>query len=337
MKVIIDNKIPFIAGRLERAGVDTVYADPKAISPEMVKDADALIVRTRTRCDEALLKGSAVRLVVTATIGTDHIDIPWCEANGIAVRNCAGCNAPGVAQYVWSSLLRLGLRPGAKVGVVGFGHVGSIVAEWGRGMGFDIRVCDPPRQKAGMADNDYRPLAELLRECDAVTLHTPLTRTGDDATYHLVGAEELAEMRPGSVLVNSSRGPVVDNQAWAEELEKGNKRGVVDVWEGEPAISRSLLADAAIATPHIAGYSLQGKQRATRMALEAFAEFFGMEVDTAGLCGAYRSPGDEFPEDAAQRIVDSYDPFTDTARLRACPGDFERQRGDYDYRSEPTL
>ncbi|MDE6338115.1 MAG: 4-phosphoerythronate dehydrogenase, partial [Muribaculaceae bacterium] len=186
MKFIVDNKIPFIKGRLEPLG-EVVYADPFAFTPQLVKDADALIIRTRTHCDEALLDGSSVKLVATATIGTDQIDIPWCEANGITVENAAGCNAPGVAQYVWSSLLRNGFDPSRHtLGVVGKGNIGSIVADWGCRLGANVIVCDPPRQKAGHKDEDYLPLEEVLAKADAVTLHTPLTKEGDDSTYHLI-------------------------------------------------------------------------------------------------------------------------------------------------------
>lgn len=240
IKIIIDDKIPFIKGRLEAletegVSFDVVYAAPETISAGMVADADAIIVRTRTRCDEKLLKDSAVRLVVTATIGTDHIDIPWCESRGIKVCNAAGCNAPGVAQYVWSSLLRMGFDPSRHtLGVVGVGHVGSIVADWGKHLGAEILVCDPPRKRAGFTDHDYLPLDQLLRNCDAVTLHTPLSRTGEDATFHMIGEAELAMMKPEAILINSSRGPVADNAAWAKSLKAGKGRAVVDVWEGNP-------------------------------------------------------------------------------------------------------
>ena len=338
MKFIIDNKIPFIAGRLENAGAEVVYADPAGFTPDLVADADALIVRTRTKCDRSLLEGSKVRLVATATIGTDHIDIPWCGANGITVRNAAGCNAPGVAQYVWSSLLRLGFRPGRDtLGVVGHGHVGSIVTEWGRRMGARVIVCDPPRKRTGMTDNDYLSLRQVLAQADAVTLHTPLTKTGDDATYHIFGDEEFAAMHRDAILVNSSRGPVVDNAAWLRHIRSGGGKAVIDTWEGEPSINLDLLKAATVATPHIAGYSLEGKQRATRMALQAVEEFFGISVDVSGLCGPYVSPGDAFPLDATARIIASYNPLLDTAALKAAPGDFERLRGDYDYRREPIL
>lgn len=337
MKFIIDNKIPFISGRLEPFG-DVFYSSPEDITPELVRDADAIIVRTRTKCDAALLGESSVKLVATATIGTDHIDIPWCESNGISVRNAAGCNAPGVAQYVWSSLLAHGFNPESDtLGVIGYGHVGSIVAGWGRALGARILVCDPPRKDAGYADCDYIPMERALAESDAVTIHTPLTRDGNHPTFHLIGKNELNMLKDGAVLVNTARGPVVDNDAWLRHLEAKRTEAIIDVWEGEPKISIPLLEKAYVATPHIAGYSSEGKQRATRMALTAVGEFFNLPIDTSGLCGEYVSPGNVFPTGAAQIIMDSYNPFADTDALRADPSAFEKLRSEYDYRHEPLL
>ncbi len=339
MKVIIDNKIPFIQGRLEREGVEVVYSDPAAITPETVKDADALIVRTRTRCDRNLLEKSSVGLVVTATIGTDHIDLVWCAENGVEVRNAAGCNAPGVAQYVWSSLLRNGFNPGHHtLGVVGCGHVGSIVADWGKRMGAKVIVCDPPRKDSGLTDHDYISLRELLRESDAVTIHTPLTAVGGYPTYHLIGEKELEMLRPGAIFINSSRGPVVDNNALSAHLKAGgNCKAIIDVWEGEPKIYEELLSAVEIGTPHIAGYSRQGKERATRMALEAVSDFFNLPVSTEGLCPDYMKPDGKFPDDAGSIISQSYDPYADDRNLRKAPGQFEKLRSDYDYRDEPSF
>lgn len=334
MKIIIDDKIPFIKGRLEPVA-EVVYADPSAFTPEMVKDADALIIRTRTLCDRNLLKGSSVKLIATATIGTDHIDLQWCEDNGIKVVNAAGCNAPGVAQYVWSSLLRNGFDPKIHtLGVVGKGNIGTIVTDWGRLLGAKILVSDPPRKEKGYSDEDYISLEELLKNSDAVTLHTPLTRDGDYPTYHLISAGELQRMKPGAFLINAARGPVADNEALAEWVRAKRGRAVIDVWENEPDINRKLLDEALVATPHIAGYSREGKERATRMVLESIEKFFGVKVDKGGLEGEYKAPGGKI--DTAE-IIESYDPDADTEALREHPEDFEKLRGDYDYRDEPEF
>ncbi|MDE5874426.1 MAG: 4-phosphoerythronate dehydrogenase [Muribaculaceae bacterium] len=335
MKIIIDNKIPFIRQRLEPVA-DVTYASPDSFTPALVKDADALVVRTRTRCDSALLAGSDVSMVMTATIGTDHIDAGWCEANGITVSNAAGCNAPGVAQYVWSGLLQAGFDPARHtLGIVGKGNIGSIVADWGRKAGVRVIVCDPPRQRAGFTDEDYLPLETLLEEADAITLHTPLTREGVDSTFHLIGEGELGKMKPGSILVNASRGEVVDNGAWAKRLkESPSDIAIIDVWEGEPSLNPDLLRRAMIATPHIAGYSRQGKERATRMALEALERHFHISADKSGLCGPYMAPEGDI---SLRDVADSYDPMADTAPLKENPAAFEALRSDYSYREEPTF
>lgn len=334
MKFVVDNKIPFIKGRLERIG-EVVYVDPFAFTPELVKDADALIIRTRTRCNASLLTGSSVKLVATATIGTDQIDIPWCESNGITVENAAGCNAPGVAQYVWSSLLRNGFDPHRHtLGVVGKGNIGSIVADWGRRLGAKVIVCDPPRSKRGLTDEEYLPLETLLTRADAVTLHTPLTKDGEDPTYHLIGTSELQLLKQNAILINAARGPVVDNKAWVEWIKAHKGKAIVDVWEGEPDINRQLLSGALVATPHIAGYSRQGKERATRMVLEAIERNFGINLDKSGLEGEY-TPGKESIDSAV--ITRSYDPQTDTFPLRSNPENFEQLRSEYDYRHEPKI
>ncbi len=337
MKFIIDNKIPFIKGRLE-SFAETIYADPGKIDRRMAEDADALVVRTRTRCDSTLLSATGVRLIVTATIGTDHIDLEWCRENGVEVRNAAGCNAPGVAQYVWASLLQRGFDPERSIlGVVGLGNVGSIVADWGERLGCRVLACDPPKADSGFSDREYLPLETLLREADAVTLHTPLTKSGLHPTFHLIGERELEMMKPEGILVNSSRGPVVDNRAWAARLSNGKGRAIVDVWEGEPTLHLPLLQLAEIATPHIAGYSLEGKQRATRMALEALGDYFGFTPDVSGLEGPYEAPDRLFTAADLQLIAQSYDPMADTLPLRDNPGKFESLRSDYKYRKEPDF
>ncbi len=341
LKFIVDDNIPFIKGRLEAVG-DVVYVDQFGFTPELVRDADALIIRTRTRCDRELLEGSAVKLVATATIGTDQIDIPWCEANGITVRNSPGCNAPGVAQYVWSSLLRLGMKPGVHtVGVIGHGNVGSIVAEWGRAMGFDILLCDPPkalRQEEQVlthpeaAREEYLPMEEVLRRSDAVSLHTPLTRTGEYPTFHLIDSEAASNLREGAILVNAARGPVVASETFSKAIDNG-VTAVIDTWEGEPDLDRELLNKAEIGTFHIAGYSRQGKERATRMVLEAVEEKFGVKVDKSGLAPAWTPE----PNVSAEAILSSYDPYADDRPLRENPAAFDTLRREYDFRDEPVF
>ncbi|MDE5869352.1 MAG: 4-phosphoerythronate dehydrogenase [Muribaculaceae bacterium] len=383
-RIKIDENIPYIKGRLDHVAA-VEYLAQDNFTNETIRDADALIIRTRTRCNRSLLENSSVRLIVTATIGTDHIDLDYCREAGITVANCPGCNAPGVAQYVWSSLLRTGFRPGIdKLGIIGCGNVGSIVAEWGLLLGTEILVNDPPKAKSGElresrvfsgnsiatvegnrafsgnsiatveGNRDEFPkrghireasLKEILRECKGVTIHTPLTHEGEFPTYHLLG-ENLKMLQPEAIIINAARGPVIDSSALIEILSEqkqsfGRKqlredeewrglRAVIDTWEGEPEISRELLNLTEIATPHIAGYSKEGKERATRMSIEAVNEFFNISGDISGLTGAYKG----FTSLTAEQITDSYNPYIDDEALKANPGEFEKLRHDYNYREE---
>ena len=328
-KIVIDADIPFIRGRLE-PWADTLYVDQFGFTPENVADADAMIIRTRTRCNRDLLEGSAVKLIATATIGMDQVDLDWCRGAGIECVNAPGCNAPGVAQYVWSVLLRSGFDPKRMtLGVVGHGNVGSIVADWGRRLGARVLVSDPPKRDAGTLGCDDTPLDTILKEADAVTLHVPMTRSGEYPTHHLIGERELALMRPGARLVNAARGPVVDNAAWRKAVAEGRVRAFVDTWEGEPDLDRELLRLAEVATFHIAGYSTEGKQRATRMALEAVGRRFGWDIDLSGLAGEYVCP-----ELTERKIIDSFDPTPIDEALRADPAAFDTLRRDYVFRPE---
>lgn len=332
MKIIVDENIPYIRGRFG-AGCDIAYIDQDDFTPERVRDADALLVRTRTRCNADLLGGSRVRFIGTGTIGTDHLDLPWLRANGITAVNAPGCNAPGVAQYVWSALLRLGFEPATdRLGVVGCGNIGSIVKAWGENMGTEVWVSDPPKERAGVP-GEYHTLDDIMAGCRAVTFHTPLTHTGRDATYHLASDRELEMMGENRILINAARGPVVDNEALLRRIKSDpTLRVALDVWEGEPTVNRELLELVDYGTFHIAGYSRQGKERATRMLLEALQAHSGIPMDTSGLEPAYDLATAVFP--TAQRISASYDPAVDTAQLRRNPEKFEKLRHDYDYRPE---
>lgn len=331
MKIVIDEDIPFVSGRFPE-NVEVVSLPGKEIKPDDVKDADALIVRTRTRCDAALLKGSKVKLVATATIGTDHIDTQWCEENGITVRNAPGSNAPGVAQYLFASLFRAGFNPGKdSLGIIGYGNVGKIVAEWAKEMGIRVMVSDAPLKAQGLNDIDYMEMEDVLKEADAVTLHVPFTTTGDFPTFKLIGTPELELMKTGAILVNSSRGGVVDEKALKPFLRRGNLISIVDVWENEPTIDPELLSLVKFGTPHIAGYSAEGKKRATRMVLQSVNEIFGVPVDLSGLECLPEHNKKITPE----LILESYDPQRDFSELKEHPEKFELLRNRYNYRHEP--
>lgn len=322
MKIVIDRNIPFVATPL--ASIGEVTALPgDGIKAADVADADILLTRTRTRCDASLLDGSRCRFVGTATIGTDHIDLDYCRSHGITAVNAPGCNAPAVAQYVFASLAEVtGSRlHGKTIGIVGVGNVGSIVARWAPQLGMRAMLCDPPREMAEGGDG-WHTLAEIAGEADIITFHTPL----DETTRHIVDQAFIGSLRHSPVLVNAARGGITDTQALIAGLETGKvSQAVIDCWEGEPEISPALLSMAAVATPHIAGYNHEGKVRATRMALDAFARHFGLPH----IPMAETAPSGAAPEVTLDAITRSYDPAVDTRALKDDPTSFETLRNRY--------
>lgn len=338
MKIVIDDKIPYIREAIAAVTDDAIYIKGGDITAADVRDADALIVRTRTRCDEALLGGSRVQLVATATIGFDHIDTAYMQRAGIAWTNCPGCNSGSVAQYIRSSLLQLrrclGLCPvGCTLGVVGYGHVGRKVARVGRELGLRVLVCDAPLAEEDGAEG-FVPLAEIEREADVVTFHVPLTREGRHATWHMADEAFFARLAKRPVIVNSSRGGVVDNQALLSALRRGQvAQAVIDTWEGEPDISRDLLREVFIGTPHIAGYSADGKVNADNMVMEALCRHFGLRqpprIVAPGL-----PPGTVTAPVGEEQWLQLYNPLTDSGKLKTEPEKFEELRGNYPLRRE---
>lgn len=338
MKVIIDNKIPYIREAIERIADEVVYAPGREFTPQLVQDADALIIRTRTRCDRRLLEGSRVQFIATATIGFDHIDTEYCRQAGIAWANAPGCNSASVEQYVQSALLllqqRQGWRPEERtLGVVGAGHVGERVIRMARKMGMKVLVNDPPRAgQEGAAG--FAELTELAEACDILTFHVPLCREGVFQTFHLADESFFQSLRRHPVLINTSRGEVVDTQALLHALETGNvSEAVIDVWEGEPDINRQLLERAFLGTPHIAGYSADGKANATRMSLDALCRHFHIEADYQILPPP---PPHPFIHAAsrAEALLQIYDPRRDSNALKQHPECFEQLRGNYPLRRE---
>jgi erythronate-4-phosphate dehydrogenase len=339
MKVIVDNKIPYISDAIGQLADTVVYAEGSAFTPELVRDADALIVRTRTRCDSALLQGSRVRFIATATIGYDHIDTDYCRRAGIAWANAPGCNAASVAQYVESSLLLLQIVKGRvlqemTIGIVGVGHVGSLVAQAARRLGMTVLLNDPPRA-AAEGNAAFCPLHTLAERCDIITFHVPLVREGDNRTFHLADDTFFASLSRRPVLINTSRGEVADTAALLAALHSGQlSDAIIDVWENEPHIDHTLLYKAYLATPHIAGYSADGKANATRMSLDALCRHFGIapRFDIAP-----PAPADPVVHaaDTAHALLQIYDPRRDSDALKAAPEAFEELRGHYPLRREP--
>lgn len=341
-RILIDDKIPYLHGQAEQLGCCT-YMPGARISPADVKDKDVLIVRTRTRCDAALLQGSSVRLVVTATSGYDHLDVEWLQQAGIAWRCCPASNAMSVVQYVITTLLRLHLMErldltAATVGIVGVGNIGSRLASSLSGLGVRTLLCDPPRAEKGEAG--LVGMNELISQSDVITFHTPLTHNGPHATYHLAGAhffDLCRERRP--IVINAARGGVVDEELLLRALCDGTVReAVIDTWQTEPSTDRELRDRCLIATPHIAGYSADGKANATRMSLQAVAEWLGtdiaFEVEPPQIDPSFAYNTEQPPVTEALRY---YDPLFDSNRFKAAPMQFEQQRGTYPLRRECPL
>lgn len=340
MKIIVDDKIPYIKKALEKIADEAVYLPGKSFTAGDVKDADALIIRTRTNCNRELLEGSSVKFIATATIGYDHIDREYCREAGIEWRNAPGCNAASVAQYVQSSLLLLqkerGLKlKGATIGIAGAGNVGTAVQKMAEGLGMRVLLNDPPRSdREGAAG--FTSLATLCEECDVITFHTPLTRDGKYPTFHLGDADFFASLKRKPVIINTSRGEVIETKALKEALADGKiSEAVIDVWENEPDIDRELLERVFIGTPHIAGYAADGKANATRMSLDSLCDFFHLRKEYEIAPPAPLTPVIEAcsMEEALLRI---YNPQSDFERLRQFPEQFEQLRGDYPLRREAS-
>lgn len=368
MKIVIDRDIPFIRGVFEQYA-DVLYLPGKEIDSSAVSDADALVVRTRTKCNESLLAGSRVQFIATATIGTDHIDLEYCRDNGIGVANAAGCNAGGVMQYVFTALYALAVKKGFELpcgkgvkqssgnggklekckkifGVIGVGNVGSRVASLAEILGFEVLRCDPLKEreqtlafnagKLPLADfKDYYSLEYLLKNSDIVSMHTWL----DNSTRGMADSTFFSNMKDGAIFVNASRGEVVDDAALLQNIGRFDA-AVIDVWNGEPVINMELLAKADIATPHIAGYSYEGKMNGTTMAVRAVAGHFSLKEleefevrpeepaeNCLNLSGANK-------EEICKQLTGFFPIFEDDYNLRSNPADFEKLRSNYKYRRE---
>ena len=272
MRIIIDKGIPFLEG-VFGSGITALHLPPEEITSETVREADALFVRTRTRIDRALLEGSKVRFVATATIGFDHIDQAYCQEAGIHWVSCPGCNAQAVCDYVEEAISSMKSdKTELTVGIIGYGHVGKLVAQMAEKKGYKTLISDPPLG-IGEALQTIAPL------CDVITFHTPLTHEGKYPTYHLCDANILRLCQPNTLIINAARGGVIDEKALCDILtEKGQLSTVIDCWEGEPEINKTLLNMVDMASFHIAGYSIQGKMRASEMCLHAFCEFFSLPI-----------------------------------------------------------
>jgi erythronate-4-phosphate dehydrogenase len=280
LKIVADENIPFVAECFASLGEVNVVPG-RAMDPAAVAGADALIVRSVTRVDASLLESSRVKFVGTATIGFEHLDTDYLEARKIGFASAPGSNAESVAEYVVAALLEVSARQrrvleGRSLGIVGAGNVGSRLASRASSLGMEVVLNDPPLQR-DKGSGIYRPLEELFG-CDVISIHTPLTFSGPDRTFHLAGRAFFDSLPRGCTFINTSRGPVADTAALKDALEKGRlSAAVIDVWENEPEIDTGLLEMAALATPHIAGYSIEGKVSGLISVYLAACRFFGSQ------------------------------------------------------------
>lgn len=306
MVIVIDQHIPFIveAVRKEWPQVDIFPMKPEEIDASTVKNADVLLVRTRTQVDASLLEGSHVRMVCTATIGFDHIDTAYCESHGIRWMSCPGCNAQAVCDYIEEVLTEV--RTKGTIGIVGVGHVGSLVAKMAERKSLKVLLNDPPKGIGVSLD-------EIAAQCDIITFHVPL----DETTYHLCDASFLAQCRPDALIINAARGGVVDEKA----LLASGHPFILDTWEKEPNIDPEAVAHAQLVSMHIAGYSLEGKRNASQMCLDAIGEQFGLpSINLQSSIYHLQSPIGDTSPGWLTRI---------STQLKAHPEQFETLRKNY--------
>ncbi len=333
MKIIADENIPFIAEAFATVG-EVTLVNGRKITPQLLNDATALVVRSVTQVNAALLEDSAVKWVGTATIGMDHLDLDYLQSCGVGFANASGSNANSVAEYVMTALVTLANRfalplENRVLGVVGVGHIGSKVVRMAQGLGMTVLQNDPPLARQTGAPH-FLPLTKIL-DADFITLHTPLTRTGLDRTWHLFDHARLRQMKPGSILLNTSRGPVVDNLALGQVLNEGRlKAAVLDVWETEPEIDATLLSLAALGTPHIAGYSFDGKVNGAWQIYRAFCDYFQLPPKW--------DPRPQLPKPAAATIQLPEPPDSTLVVLQAImPRAYPIEADDQNLRKLPAL
>jgi erythronate-4-phosphate dehydrogenase len=347
VKIIADDKIPFLKGVLEPYA-EVIYLPGKEISNKILIDADALLIRTRTRCNEELLSGSRVSFIATATIGYDHIDTGYCNRSGIVWTNAPGCNSSSVRQYIAAALVTIAQHSGRNLGeiclgIVGVGNVGTKVASFAKAVGMKVLLNDPPRERRE-GKGEFVGLDRILTEADIVTVHVPLTMDGEDKTYHLFDNTLFSRLKKGAWFINSSRGEVVGGKALYESLRANLLSGaVLDVWDNEPEIDTGLLSEVFIGTPHIAGYSTDGKANGTAMAVNALSEFFALPLK-GWYPGSVPLPsepvlvvdcwGRQAGDILSEVVLRTYDIRSDDRKLRSAPSEFEKQRGSYPVRRE---
>jgi len=349
IKVIADANIPFLPGVLDPYA-EVRYLPSSEIHRESIRGSDALFIRTRTRCGPQLLDGSGIKFIATASIGFDHIDTHYCESRHITWVHAPGCNSWSVTQYVASALLTVARTKNfdlsrMTIGIVGVGNVGRKVAGLAQSLGLRVFLNDPPRMRTEGRDG-FVDLDELMTESDIISFHVPLIHDGVDKTQHMADESFFAKLGHKAVLLNTSRGPVVETRALKDALRKGNIDAcVLDVWENEPDIDRELLDAVDIATPHIAGYSADGKANGTAVCVREMNSFFHLGMDENWYPAEIPSPSDsrdlvldcrgkKKPEIISEAVLATYSVLRDDETLRESVATFERQRNGYPVRRE---
>jgi erythronate-4-phosphate dehydrogenase len=349
MKITVDRNMPLAQQAFATLG-EVQVVDGRNLQKEQIHDTTILAIRSTTKVNQALLEGTSVRFVGTATIGTDHMDIGYMEQQGIQWVYSPGCNARSVAEYMTAALLHLALKyeqplAGQTLGVVGIGNVGRKIVKQAEALGMRVLRNDPPREQQEGPEG-FCALDTLLAESDYVTMHVPLSRSGALATHHMANADFFARMKPGAFFINAARGAVVDTPALIAALDNRHIRAtVIDTWEGEPSFSQDLLARATLATPHIAGHSFEGKANGSIMVYEQACTFLGKEPDfnPEPYMPEPLLPSTTFPENGSEReklyelVRRIYDITADDARFRAAqttPDGFDALRRNYPVRRE---
>ncbi len=347
IKIVADSKIPFLKNVFEPSAV-VVYKNGIDISNQDITNADALIVRTRTKCNGDLLKNSSVRFIATATIGFDHIDTAYCQANKIEWRNAPGCNSSSVLQYVAASLFLLAKKKHFRlrdktIGIVGVGNIGTKVARFCKTIGMQVLQNDPPRQKQENLPH-FVSLEQIQSQADIITFHVPLKQTGKHKTFHMAEKNFFASLKKKPILINAARGEIISTQEIVNAIKTGKiSSAVIDCWENEPNINAELFKLANIATPHIAGYSLDGKAGGTLAAIKSISDFFSLNINVdiaEKIPPPKKNPikidctNKSLEDILAEAILHTYKPQNDDWRLRKNPEKFEFQRANYPIRRE---
>ncbi len=338
--IIIDNDIPYLKGALDKVA-NVHYLTSSEIVNSTIQNADALIVRTRTQCDEKLLKNSNVKFIASATIGYDHIDNKYCETNGIKWTNSPGCNSLSVAQYVASALSLLQREKNVDlkektIGIIGVGSVGSQIEKLARALGMKVMLNDPPRAR-DEGNSLFCSLDEICEKADVITFHTWLDMDTEDKTYHLANEDFFRKLQHKPIIINTSRGEVIKTSALKRALETGQiTDAIIDCWENEPNIDIELLNKCFIGTPHIAGYSADGKANASQQSVRAVSRFFQLGLDDwtplslQNVTSNKKSFNSYF-----DFFLSTYNILEDSEMLKKNPENFEKQRSLYPFRREP--